>query len=80
MRKRKIRQRDRPVGKLKPQAVPALASPPFGDPVPLEHEMREAALLQPVAHRQPGLAAADDQGLDTLTRHPRKIGEIGCGG
>jgi hypothetical protein len=44
--------------------------------VPLEHEMCEAALLQPVAHRQPGLAAADDQGLDTLTRHPRKIGEI----
>jgi hypothetical protein len=38
-------------------------------PVPLEHEMRKAALLEPVTHRQPGLAAADDECLDVLNRH-----------
>ena len=31
--------------------------------------MRQPALLEPVAHHQPGLAAADDQRLDLFNRH-----------
>ena len=37
----------------------------------------KAALLQPVAHGGPGLAATDDEGFDLLDRHGRSIGEIG---
>src|SRR5258708_38685979 len=33
--------------------------------------MGEAALLEPVAHREPGLAAADDQRLDFVNWHRR---------
>jgi hypothetical protein len=31
--------------------------PAFGDPLPLDHTMRLLALLGPVAHHEPGLAA-----------------------
>ena len=76
VRKSKIRQAHRPVGKLKPQTIPAFAAPAFGDPVPLQHEMRTAALLEPMAHHQPGLAAADDEGLDMFSRHGDDPGEV----
>ena len=73
VRKGEIRQLHRPVGELEPQAIPALRPPTFGDPTPLEHEMPAAALAQPVAQRQPGLAAADDQRLYALNRHDQRI-------
>jgi trimethylamine:corrinoid methyltransferase-like protein len=47
--------------------------PAFGDPLPLQHEMGEAALLQPVAHHEPGLAAADDERLDVFNRHGAEL-------
>ena len=72
VRKRKIRQPHRPVRKLKAQAVPALAAPALGDATALQHEMRQAALLQAMTHGEPGLAAADDQGLDAFNRHRRR--------
>src|SRR4029079_5510213 len=37
---------------------PAFAAPAFGDPRPLQHQMRDAALFEVVAHRESGLAAA----------------------
>ena len=69
VRKRKVRQPHRPVRKLEFQPVPALAAPALGDPMALEHEVRKPALLQPVAHHQPGLAAADHQRFDFFIRH-----------
>ena len=56
-------------GKLEFQPVPAFAAPAFGDPLALQHEVRKPALLQPVAHHEPGLAAADHERLDLFIRH-----------
>ena len=69
VRKRKVRQPHRPVGKLEFQPVPAFAAPALGDPLPLEHEMRKPALLEPMAHHQASLAAADHERLDLFIRH-----------
>ncbi len=69
VRKREVRQPHRPVRKLEFQPVPALAAPAFGDPVALEHQVRKPALLQPVAHHEASLAAADHERLDFLIRH-----------
>src|SRR5262245_516632 len=69
MREWEVRQPHRPVGKLETQAVPAFAAPALGDAVTLQHEMRKAALFQPVTHGEPGLAAADDERLDAFSRH-----------
>ncbi len=69
VRKRKVRQPHRPVGKLEFQAVPTFAAPAFGDPLPLQHQMRQPALLQAVAHHEAGLAAADHQRLYLFIRH-----------
>jgi len=60
MRKLKVRQPHRPVRKLKGEGVPALAAPALGDPCPLQYQMRKPALLEPVTHHEPGLAAADN--------------------
>ena len=69
VRKRKVRQPHRPVGKLEFQPVPAFAAPAFGDPMALEHDVRKSALFQPVAHHEASLAAADHQRLDLFIRH-----------
>jgi hypothetical protein len=37
--------------------------------VTLKHEMRTAAPAQLMAHRDPSLAAADDQGFNSFDRH-----------
>ncbi len=37
-----------------------------GAAVPFQHEMRKPALLEPVAHGEPGLAAADHEGVDAF--------------
>src|SRR4029079_11069322 len=55
----------RPVRKLEAQSPPALRLPAFGDATAFQHEMRATALAEQMAHRQPGLPAADDQRLDT---------------
>ena len=49
-----------PVGRDQAEAVPALGAPAVQRSVLLEHHMAGADLLQVVAHRQAGLAAADD--------------------
>src|SRR5262245_5211039 len=76
MREWEVRQPHRPVGKLETQAVPAFAAPALGNAMTLQHEMSKAALFQPVAHREPGLAATDHQRLDAFSRH----GARPCGG
>ena len=48
------------------QPVPSFGPPPLRDPVAFDDKMRQAALAELLAHRQAGLAAADDQGLDFL--------------
>src|SRR5205085_1920675 len=48
--KREIGQPHRPVGKLESQAVPALGSPTFCDPVPFEHKVRATAPPEHMAH------------------------------
>ena len=48
-----------------------LRAPAFGNPVPLQHEMRHAAVAQVLAHGEARLAAADDEGVDLLNGHPR---------
>ena len=58
-----------PGGSVGVQPVPAFGPPALDDPVPFQNQVRPAALAQPFAHRQPGLAAADDQGLDAFNRH-----------
>ena len=69
VRKRKIRQPHRPVRKLELQAVPALAAPALRDPLPFQHQMRQPALLEAVAHDQASLAAADHEGRYLFIRH-----------
>ena len=59
-----------PGGPVGDQGIPALRAPALGDPLALEHEVRHAAAAQVLAHRQPGLARADDEDLDLLARHP----------
>jgi hypothetical protein len=66
--KGKVRQSHRPVWKLKAQSVPTLAAPALGDPAALDHEMRQPALPEVVAHRKPRLTAADHQRLDAFSR------------
>jgi hypothetical protein len=42
--------------------------------------VRKPALLEPVAHHEAGLAAADNQSFDPLDLHRRRIDEIDGGG
>ena len=39
------------------------------DPLPLQHQMRQPALLEAVAHDQASLAAADHEGRYLFIRH-----------
>jgi hypothetical protein len=55
-----------PGGTVGVQAVPPFRAPAFGDPVPLQDQVRQAAPAQFLAHCQPGLTAAYDQRLDFL--------------
>ena len=45
------------------QRVPSFRAPPFGNSVPLQDEVRHAAVAQVLAHGQTGLAAANNQRL-----------------
>ena len=45
------------------QGVPSFRAPAFGNSVPLQHEVRHAAVTQVLAHGQTGLAAADNERL-----------------
>ena len=53
-----------PDGSVRDQRVPALRAPALGDAVPLQDEVRHAALAQVLAHRHAGLTSADDEDLD----------------
>ena len=57
------RQPRHPVRREQPERIPALAPPALGDPPALEHDVRDAARREAVAHRQAGLAGADDQDI-----------------
>ena len=48
------------VGRQQVQRAPALRMPPLADPPALQHHMVDAAQSEASAHRQAGLAAADD--------------------
>ena len=54
-----------PVRRQKPQGVPPLAAPPFGDAAALEDDVVDAGLDQVPAHREPGLTAADNDHIRT---------------
>src|SRR5262249_37902938 len=69
MQEWEIGQPNRPVGKLKPEAVPSFRPPPFANPVPLNHDIRTTSLAKHMAHCQSGLATADNQGVDKLGPH-----------
>ena len=51
------------------QGVPPLRAPALGDAVPLQDEVRHAAVAQVLAHRQAGLASTDDEYVDLVARH-----------
>jgi len=53
-----------PGGTVGDQRIPSRRAPAFGDTVALEDEVRHAALSEMFAYRDPGLPAADHEGLD----------------
>src|SRR5213593_4202547 len=53
--------------------VPPFRAPAFGDPMPFDDEMGQAAFAQVLAHRQPGLATANDECLDLFNGHARYL-------
>ena len=60
-----------PVRGEQAQRVPALGAPALGDPSPLEDDVVDRPVAEDTAHRQPGLAAADDDHARALhARHP----------
>ncbi len=67
-----------PVGRQQAQRIPALGTPCMGDLTALQHDMIDGALRQAPAHRQAGLAAADDNGCGGTNRtrsrrQPRQV-------
>jgi len=55
-----------PIRSQERQRIPPLAPPSLGDPSPLQHDVGQTTFLQVVAHRQPGVATANNNGLDPL--------------
>ena len=51
-----------PVGREQAERVPALGPPRVGDLAALEHHVVDGALGEAPAHRQAGMAGADDDG------------------
>jgi hypothetical protein len=62
-----------PVGELKGERIPALASPSLGNALPFQDKMLTPELAQLVAHRQAGLAAAHYDGFDLLVGQARRL-------
>ena len=58
-----------PGGAVRDQGVPPAGAPPLGDAVSLEHEVRHAVFAQMLAHRDAGLARADDEHLYRFVCH-----------
>ena len=56
-----------------------LKAPADGDAhiAALEHQVRDPRRAQVLAHREPGLPAADDQDVDRVLRHPHPPGVAG---
>ena len=66
---RRVGERGRPVRADQPEPVPAVLPAATEGGPPLEHDVIAAGPPQVPAHRQPGLAGADDDGVDP----PRKL-------
>src|SRR6476646_4088024 len=62
------RKPQRPVGELIVKRVPAFAVPPAAEAIALDQHMLASALAEVIAHRQAGLAAADDHDVVPLHR------------
>ncbi|GLY69690.1 hypothetical protein Atai01_63090 [Amycolatopsis taiwanensis] len=62
---------------VRDEGIPPLRAPALGDPLALEHEVRYAAVAEVLAHRDAGLATADDDDLDfLLVRHAGIVGRV----
>src|SRR5215211_1877153 len=56
------------------KGIPAVAAPPLGEVATFEHDVLDAEFGQAVAHREPCLSGADDEGRRALHRvHPRVL-------
>ena len=64
-----------PVRREQAQRVPALGPPRVGDLAALEHHVVDRALGEAAAHRQPGVAGADDDGRGAHAAAPCSRGE-----
>jgi hypothetical protein len=51
------------------QGIPSFRAPAFGNPVPLQNEVRHAAVAQVLAHGQTGLPTANDERVYFFNRH-----------
>ncbi|GAA2207440.1 hypothetical protein GCM10009850_028980 [Nonomuraea monospora] len=60
-----------PGGPVRHQGVPPLRAPALRDAVPFQDEVRHSAVGQMLAHRQAGLARADDEDFDFFTQNPQ---------
>src|SRR5215510_438456 len=58
-----------PVGKLEAESIPSFAAPTLTYPTPFENDMFSSALTEEIAHGQPGVAAADDDGVNVLVHN-----------
>ena len=58
----------RPVGKLIAKRIPAFVVPAAAKLLALDQDVLAAALAQVMAHREPGLTAADDDAVVPLHR------------
>src|SRR4029450_10324407 len=61
IRKCETRKAIVPCRAVRDQRVPSFRAPAFGDPMPLDHDMRPARLAQMLPHGQPRLASAHDK-------------------
>jgi hypothetical protein len=51
------------------QGIPPARAPTLGDPVALHNQVWDALQAEMFAHRDTGLAGADDENLDLVVRH-----------
>src|SRR5262249_54812017 len=66
---RKTRKAIMPSRTVRNQRVPPFRAPAFGNPVPLQNQMRHPVCAQMFAHSQPGLSTADYSRVNLFNRH-----------
>jgi hypothetical protein len=69
--KRKIGKAVVPGRAVRDQRVLSFRAPTFGDPMPLEDDMRHTRLTQMLAHGQPCPAATDNERVNRFHGHCR---------